>query len=58
MATHKAKVIGPFPVNGAAPGETTTLDDRVLNVEALVESGHVELEPKPAKKSAAKKAGD
>jgi hypothetical protein len=43
MATHKAKVIGPFPVNGANPGETTTLDDEVLNVAALVESGHVEL---------------
>lgn len=43
MATHKAKVIGDFPVNGAAPGETTTLDDEVLNVAALVESGHVEL---------------
>lgn len=43
MATHKAKVIGPFPVNGAVPGETTSLDDEVLNIPALVESGHVEL---------------
>lgn len=43
MATHKAKVTGPFEVNGAAPGETTMLDDEVLNVPALVESGSVEL---------------
>ena len=43
MATHKAKVIGDFPINGASPGEPTMLDDDVLNVAALVESGHVEL---------------
>lgn len=44
MATIEVMVIGPFEVNDTAPGEVTELDDEVLNVPALVESGHVDIQ--------------
>jgi hypothetical protein len=43
MATHKAKVIGPFEVAGVAPGGTVDLDDERVNVSALVASRNVEI---------------
>jgi hypothetical protein len=47
MATHKVKVIGPFEVNGAAPGRKTTLDDEQVNLPALLTARLVELVPAP-----------
>lgn len=61
MATHKAKVIGPFEVCGVKPGQTVTLDDEQVNVEALVSSRNVELiieKPAPEKKPGQKKGDD
>jgi hypothetical protein len=43
MATHKAKVTGPFPVNGVTRGGTVVLDDEQTNVSVLVAAGHVRL---------------
>lgn len=43
MATHKVKVIGPFEVNGVAPGRRTTLDDELVNLPALLAARHIEL---------------
>lgn len=57
MATHRAKVIGPFEVCGVAPGGVIeNLDDEAVNVPVLVKAGHVELlpEPPPARKRGGK----
>lgn len=50
MATHKAKVIGPFEVSGVATGGTVVLDDEQVNVSALLAARHVELIPEPKPK--------
>jgi hypothetical protein len=54
MATHKAKVTGPFPVNGVAPGGKVVLDDELVNLPALLAARLVELVPAPK----SKKKGD
>lgn len=44
----KYTVTGPFPVGDVAPGGTVDLDPEVVNVDALLESGHIT--PAPTKK--------
>lgn len=39
----KCKVIGTSEVDGVAPGGTVELDPDVVNIEALVYAGHVEV---------------
>lgn len=51
MASHRYEVIGPRNINGAAPGETVTLDDDEFNIAALVEAGHVKPVSKAAKEA-------
>lgn len=55
----KFKVIGSMTIADAKPGETVDLDPDLVNVDALLTSGHIE-EIKPAStRSAAKaKGGD
>lgn len=45
-------VTGPFKIDGVAPGGTVDLDGQVVNVDALLEAGHV----KPAREAADKPA--
>jgi hypothetical protein len=47
MATHKAKVVGPFEVCGVAPGGAVEIDDERVNLAALVNAELVELAPEP-----------
>jgi hypothetical protein len=56
MSKVRCKVIGILPVNGVSkPGEVE-LDSGRVNIDALVQSGHVEFVPdKPAAKVAEKK---
>jgi hypothetical protein len=50
----KYTVTGPFPVSGVEPGRTVDLDPDKVNVDALLESGHIAV-PQAAKKA---KGGD
>lgn len=36
------RVIGPFEINGKATGETVELDPEVINVQVLLDAGHIE----------------
>lgn len=41
--TVKAKVIGPCAIEGVATGGTVELDPERVNIDALVEGGHIEI---------------
>ena len=41
------EVIGPCPVAGARKGDTVELDPAAVNVDALIQAGHV----RPAKRT-------
>jgi hypothetical protein len=55
VARRKVRVIGPCEIAGVARGGTVDLEDTVINVDALVAAGHVEVladePPKPVSKS-------
>lgn len=36
------RVIGPFEVDGKSKGEIVKLDPQTVNIQALIEGGHVE----------------
>jgi len=54
MSLQRFTVTGPFPVADVQPGEVVELDPELVNLGALLESGHIA--PVAAKR--AKKAGD
>jgi hypothetical protein len=43
----KYTVTGPFPIADVAPGGTVDLDPDTVNVDALIEAGHIEATTKP-----------
>lgn len=36
------KVVGPFEIAGKATGETVELDANEVNIQALIDGGHIE----------------
>lgn len=44
----RATVVGSCRVAGVEPGGTVELDPELVNVPALVEGGHIELQDTPA----------
>lgn len=50
MATVKCKVIGGNEVAGVAPGGYADLDPELVNIDALVAGGHIELSKTEARK--------
>lgn len=54
MATKRRfHVVGPHAVDGVAPGRTVTLDPEQVNIEALIEAGHIAVKAPPTSQPAA-----
>lgn len=50
MTKRAYKVVGSRVVSGSRPGDTAYLDDKAVNIPALIEAGHIE----PVRKTTAK----
>ncbi|WP_062441268.1 hypothetical protein [Herbidospora daliensis] len=50
-AKRRFHVVGPHAVDGVPPGRTVTLDPDVVDVDALVEAGHIAVKAPAAPQS-------